>query len=145
MKGNFTMASGLYPEIASEEKGPNVVKIQVVECDARKTEENTFRVAVLLQFTTQEPPHPRVDVTIKRGQHDLSLRRICLERVNTFSALQRKGQWGNPISPLTVKSDKDGLAAVFLGDTASVNTIAEFCVVSRPGQVWMNHGPGGEG
>ena len=38
MEGNFIMASGLYPLRASEEKGPNVVKIQVVECDARKTE-----------------------------------------------------------------------------------------------------------
>ena len=37
MKGNFITASGLYPLTASEEKGPNV-KIQVVECDARKTE-----------------------------------------------------------------------------------------------------------
>lgn len=84
-------------------------------------------------------------LTVKRGQHDLSLRRICLERVNTFSALQRKGRWGNPISPLTVKSDKDGLAAVLLGDAAIVNTIAEFCVASGPGRVWMSHRPGGEG
>lgn len=67
-----------------------------------------------------------------------------LERVDTFSALWRKGGWGNPISPLKVKSDKDGLAAVLLGNTAGIHTSPEFYMASGPGRAWMNHRPGGK-
>lgn len=65
-----------------------------------------------------------------------------LERVDPFSALWRKGGWGNPISPLKVKYDKDGLAAVVLGNTEDVNTIPECYMASGPGRLWMNHRPG---
>lgn len=59
-----------------------------------------------------------------------------------FFCLMEKGGWGNPISPLKVKYDKDGLAAVLLDDTVGVNTIPECYMASGPGQLWMKHRPG---